>query len=105
MRRINEIRRETPALGRIDVRFLATENPSLIAYAKGRGIGTTIVCVNVDPHSPQVGIALVPDDLDLPHAFAVRDLLSGAVHRWSTGPNYVRLDPVVSPVHIFRVEP
>ena len=105
VRRLNEIRRETPALRRIDVRFLTTENPSLIAYAKGRGLGATIVCVNVDPHSPQVGIALVPDDLDLPRTFAVRDLLSGEVHRWSTGPNYVRLDPVVSPVHIFRVEP
>ena len=105
VRRINAIRRETPALGRIDVRFLTTENPSLIAYAKGRGMGTTIVCVNVNPHAPQVGIALVPGDLDLPHAFSVRDLVSGDVHRWSTGPNYVRLDPVVSPFHIFRVEP
>ena len=105
VRRLNEIRRETPALRRIDVRFLATENPALIAYAKGHGMGTTIVCVNVDPHNVQIGIALVPDDLDLPHAFAVRDLLSGDVHRWSRGPNYVRLDPVVSPVHIFRVEP
>ncbi len=105
VRRLNEIRRETPALRRIDVRFLATENPALIAYAKGHGMGTTIVCVNVDPHNAQIGIALVPDDLDLPDAFAVRDLLSGDVHRWSRGPNYVRLDPVVSPVHIFRVEP
>ena len=105
VRRVNEIRRETPALGRIDVRFLATENPALLAYAKGRGVGTTIVCVNVDPHTAQVGIALVPDDLDLPHSFSVRDLVSGAVYRWSTGPNYVRLDPVVSPFHIFRVEP
>ena len=105
VRRLNEIRRETPALRRIDVRFLATENPALMAYAKGHGMGTTIVCVNVDPHNVQIGIALVPDDLDLPDAFAVRDLLTGDVHRWSRGPNYVRLDPVVSPVHIFQVEP
>lgn len=105
VRRVNEIRRETPALRRIDVRFLSTENPALLAYAKGRGMGTTIVCVNVDPHAAQVGIALVPDDLDLPHAFSVRDLLSGAVYRWSMGPNYIRLDPLVSPFHIFRVEP
>ncbi len=105
VRRLNAIRRETPALERIDVRFLATENPALLAYAKGRGMGTTVVCVNVDPHAAQEGIALMPDDLDLPHAFSVRDLVSGAVYRWGTGPNYVRLDPIVSPFHILRVEP
>jgi starch synthase (maltosyl-transferring) len=105
IRRLNEIRRASSPLGRIDVRFLATENHSLIAYAKGRGIGAILVCVNVDPHSAHEGIAMVPDDLDIPREFTVRDLITGALHRWRTGSNYVRLDPAVTPAHVFVVEP
>ncbi len=104
MRRLNQIRRGAPALGRIATRFMATENDSLIAYAKGRGVGTILVCVNVDPHSAHEGIAMVPGDLDLPGEFTVRDLITGAVHRWRIGPNYVRLDPAVTPAHVFLVE-
>ena len=105
VRRLNEIRRVSPALGRIDVRFMATENHNLIAYAKGRGLGAILVCVNVDPHTAHEGIAMVPGDLDLPQEFTVRDLVTGAVHRWGIGPNYIRLDPAASPAHIFSVEP
>ncbi|MFN0089539.1 MAG: alpha-amylase family glycosyl hydrolase, partial [Acidimicrobiales bacterium] len=104
VRRLNEIRRAAPALTRIDVRFMATENDALIAYAKGRGRETIIVCVNVDPHAAREGLAVVPGDLDLPHEFTVRDLVTGAVHRWRVGPNYVRLDPAVTPAHVFAVE-
>ena len=105
VRRLNEIRRLHPALGRIDVRFLDTENPALLAYAKGRGMGAIIVCVNVDPHNAQEGIALVTGDLDLPAGFGVRDLVTGALHRWGVGRNYVRLDPAATPAHVFQVEP
>ena len=105
VRRLNEIRRASPALRRIDVRFMATENHNLIAYAKGRGLGAVLVCVNVDPHNTHEGIAMVPGDLDLPREFTVRDLVTGAVHRWGIGANYVRLDPATTPAHVFSVEP
>jgi starch synthase (maltosyl-transferring) len=104
VRRINEIRRASPALGRIDVRFMATQNENLIAYAKGRGPGAILVCVNVDPHNAHEGIAMVPGDLDLPGRFTVRDLVTGAVHRWGLGANYIRLDPAATPAHVFVVE-
>ena len=104
MRRLNEIRRASPALGRIDVRFLETANPALIAYAKGSGPGTIIVCVNVDPHSAHEGIALVPDDLGLPDGFRVRDLITGEIYSWSVGANYIRLDPALTTAHVLRVE-
>ncbi len=104
VRRLNEIRRSSPPLQRIDVRFLTTENDALLAYAKGHGIGTMIVCVNVDPHAAHEGIAEVPGDLGLPPSFTVRDLVTGDVHRWSVGRNYVRLDPAVTPAHVLRVE-
>ncbi|MGD9694094.1 MAG: alpha-1,4-glucan--maltose-1-phosphate maltosyltransferase [Thermoleophilia bacterium] len=104
VRRINHIRRESPPLHDLAVRFLETHNPSLIAYAKGRGPGAILVCVNLDPHSAQEGGVEVPGDLDLPAEMTVRDLLSGAVYRWRHGGNYVRLEPGVAQAHILRVE-
>ena len=104
VRRLNEIRRVSPPLQRIEVRFLDTENPNLLAYVKGYGIGAMIMCVNVDPHTAHEGIALVPDDIGLPPRFRVRDLVTGDVHDWGTGANYVRLDPSVTPAHVFRAE-
>ncbi len=104
VRRLNEIRRSSPPLGRIDVRFLPTENPALLAYAKGHGIGAIIVVVNVDPHAAHEGIADVPGDLGLPGSFTVRDLVTGEIHRWGVGRNYVRLDPAMTPAHVLRVE-
>ena len=77
---------------------------ALIAYAKGIGPGAIIVVVNVDPHTAQEGLAMVSDDLGLPGAFAVRDLVTGDVYGWSIGPNYVRLDPAVTTAHVLRVE-
>ncbi len=104
VRRLNEIRRASPPLRRIDVRFVPTENPALLAYVKGHGAGAIIVVVNVDPHAAQEGIADLPADLGLPGGFAVRDLVTGDVYRWHVGRNYVRLDPAVTPAHVLRVE-
>jgi starch synthase (maltosyl-transferring) len=102
--RVNQVRRESPPLQRIDVRFLQTANPALIAYAKGTGRDAILVCVNLDPHSPQEGLCVVPPELGLPGEFPVRDLVTGALYTWSHGGNYVRLDPEVIPFHLLRAE-
>jgi len=104
VKRLNEIRRASPALGRIDVRFLDAANPALIAYAKGTGIDAILVVVNLDPSSAHEGLVGVPAELGTPAQFSVRDLVSGAVFRWGVGGNYVRLDPSVAPMHVLRVE-
>jgi starch synthase (maltosyl-transferring) len=104
VRRLNEIRRANPPLARIDVRFLETANPALIAYAKGTGNGAMIVVVNLDPFAAHEGVAVIPAELGLPAAFTARDLISGAVYRWGAGSNYVRLDPSVAPMHVLRAE-
>jgi starch synthase (maltosyl-transferring) len=104
VKRLNEIRRASPALRRIEVRFLDAANPALIAYAKGTGIDAVIVVVNLDPFAAHEGLVSVPPELGAPAQFQARDLVSGAVFRWSTGGNYVRLDPSVAPMHILRVE-
>ena len=101
-KRLNEIRRENPALQRFDnLAFLETESDNLLAYVKQRG-GNTIVCVvNVDPLSWHEGLAIVPAALGLPPAFPVRDLLSGESYVWHTGRNYVALGPGQS--HVVQV--
>ena len=69
-------------------------------------MGAIIVCVNVDPHSAQEGIALVPDDLDLPDGFArARPGDRRRPPAGRRGANYVRLDPARAARHVFRVEP
>jgi starch synthase (maltosyl-transferring) len=105
VRRLNEIRRASPPLWRIDVRFLETANPALIGYAKGTGEGAIIVVVNLDPWDAHEGLVVIPPVLGLPAAFTARDLVSGEVFRWGSGGNYVRLDPAVAPMHVMRAEP
>ena len=92
--RLNEIRRAYP--GFRDVRavtFLETANEHLLAYARGTGPDTVIVCVNLDPVAPAEGLAVVGDDLGLPWEFEVTDLLTGERYRWASGRNYVLLPP------------
>ncbi len=101
---LNRIRREHPALQHLDdIRFLATENDALIAYAKSFVDDTVVCVVNLDPVSAQVGVAVVPGDLGLPPVFEVIDLLSDERFTWHTGRNYVRLDPSERPAHVFHV--
>jgi starch synthase (maltosyl-transferring) len=104
IRRINEIRRENPALQVLsNVFWLDTHNDGLMAYAKQAPGNTVLVVVNLDPHNAQEGSAVIPAHLGLPPVFAIEDLLTGDHYDWRIGPNYVRLDPAGSQAHIFRV--
>ncbi len=106
IRRINELRREHPALQELsNLRFLDTENDALVGFAKRTGDDTVIAIVNVDPQHAQEGVAIVPYELGLPPAFAIEDALSGERFDWRLGRNYVRLDPVFRVAHIFFVRP
>ncbi|MGH3129448.1 MAG: alpha-1,4-glucan--maltose-1-phosphate maltosyltransferase [Gaiellaceae bacterium] len=102
VRRLNEVRRENPALQRVEnIAFLETESDHLIAYAK-REAGNTVVCaVNLDPLAPREGLAILPAWLGLPPAFPVRDLLTGETFVWHIGRNYLGLGPGQS--HVLRV--
>jgi starch synthase (maltosyl-transferring) len=101
--RINHIRRENPALRRLDnINFLTTENDALIAYAKRTDDNTIISVVTLDPVNPQEGVVVVPYGLGLPPVFTVTDLLSGESFEWRMGRNFVRLDPY-RVAHLLRV--
>jgi starch synthase (maltosyl-transferring) len=102
---INRARRENPALQRLsNVTFLETENEALIAYAKQSGNNTVITVVNLEPHTAQEGLAVVPAHLGLPPIFGVHDLLTGERFTWGIGRNYVRLEPGIRQGHVIRVE-
>jgi starch synthase (maltosyl-transferring) len=100
---LNRIRREHPALQQLrDLTFLDTGSDALVAHAKRQGDDLLITVVNIDPHTIQEGVVVVPADLGLPPAFAVVDLLSGERYDWGIGRNYVRLDPGYRAAHVFQ---
>jgi starch synthase (maltosyl-transferring) len=102
IRLLNEIRRANRSLQRVDnVTFLETESDFLIAYAKQSDSDTLIVCVNLDPHEPRDGLAIVPAELGLPPAFTVQDLLTDKSFAWGVGRNYVLLGP--GQAHVMHV--
>ncbi len=109
VRRINEIRRENPALHGIRrLRFHGIDNEQLIAYSKTTEdySNVILVVVNLDPRNPQSGwTSLDLGDLGVGpmESFEVEDLLTGATHTWQGSSNFVRLDAGGEPTHVFRV--
>ena len=121
--RVNQIRRENPALHSNDsLRFLSIDNPSIIAYAKRSpdGQNTVVTVVNLDPHHTQSGWvnlsaawvsgadgAADKDGAEVPAPPAQRwqmhDLLSQQRFVWEGDWHFVQLDPHRMPTHVFRV--
>ena len=94
IRRLNEIRRENPALQVLDnVRFLDTHNDGLIAYVKQSPGNCLIVVGQPRPlRRRRRASAVIPAELGLPPVFTVEDLLTGEHFDWRIGANYVRLE-------------
>ncbi|HLY59596.1 MAG TPA: alpha-1,4-glucan--maltose-1-phosphate maltosyltransferase [Terriglobia bacterium] len=107
--RINGIRRENPAMqSDLNLRFHATDNPSIICYSKATEDFSNIivVIVNLDPSHTQAGwIDLDPSLIGLmgSTAFQVHDLLSDGRFLWQGARNYVELEPESLPAHILHV--
>jgi len=109
--RVNEIRRENPALQHNrGLRFFQTDNEQILCYAKAMpdGDDLVIVAVNLDPHNTQSGWVRVPvGDLNFTAAddgtYQVHELIGQARYVWRGEWNYVELDPRSCPAQIFRV--
>ncbi len=105
--RVNRIRREHPALQRLDnLRFLQTEAEPVLAYWKGAPGDDLIVVVNTDPHHTHETFVHVPvDELGLGHhqPYQVVDLLTGERYAWAGARNFVRLDPSDKVGHVLRI--
>lgn len=105
--RVNRVRREHPALQRLDnLRFLHTEYEPVLAYLKRAPDDDLIVVVNTDPHHAHETFVHVPvDDLGLGQhqPFQVVDLLTDERYVWHGSRNFVRLDPSDKVGHVLRV--
>ncbi len=102
--KLNRVRREHPALQELsNITFLDTANDALIAYAKQTGTDTVICVVNLDPHQPQQGVAVIPASLGLPPTFTVQDQLTGEHFQWRIGANFIGLDPGSRQAHVLAV--
>ena len=107
--RVNRIRRENPALQQDhSLRFFDVDNDVLLCYAKTTPDNAEIILVvaSLDPHHTQSGWVTLPLDLlglQVAHPYQVHDLLTGARFLWSGARNYVEINPLVAPAHIFRL--
>jgi starch synthase (maltosyl-transferring) len=111
IRRLNGIRRDSIALqSNVNVQFHPVDNPQLIAYSKtseDRG-DKILVVVNLDPFNRQMGfidVVLKEFRLAAGESYVMHDLLTDKKFVWQGSRNYVELNPVVLPAHVFRVEP
>jgi len=112
--RLNEIRRNHPALQRLrNIAFHTTDDDTILAYSRrltaaqsptGRA-DLVIVIAGLDPHGARATMV----HLDLPALgmewgshFVAHDLVTGQEWHWGEHV-YVRLDPHVEPVHIVHV--
>jgi starch synthase (maltosyl-transferring) len=108
--RLNEIRKAHPATHWLrNLRFHYVDQPELICFSKRsqREEDTVLVVVNLNPHAPReatVWLDLPALGMDERSQFVVSDELSGESYQWGQV-NYVRLDPALTPAHIFTVTP
>jgi starch synthase (maltosyl-transferring) len=112
--RLNEIRRRHPALHWLrNLRFHHPDRPEILCFSKsapwGRagetGHDTVLVVVNLDPHQAREATVWLDTSVlgvEPGEIFRVDDELSGESYRWGQA-NYIRLDPAMSPAHIFTV--
>jgi starch synthase (maltosyl-transferring) len=107
--RVNQIRRENPALHRDwSLRFHPTDNEQLLCYSKQTADGSNIVIavVNLDPHHTQAGwieLPLAEFGIETTQPFQAHDLLGEGRFLWHGPRNYVELNPHVTPAHLFRL--
>ena len=108
--RLNEIRREHPALCQLrTIRFHGVDNEALIAYSKfdPQTGDTVLVVVNLNPFGAEQGtvwldmgaLGMAPYD-----GFRVRDEITGEEYQWGQS-NFVRLEPARAVAHILVLPP
>ncbi|MCW3494311.1 DUF3416 domain-containing protein [Microbacterium sp. SSM24] len=115
LRRLNEIRRDHPALRQLrNLTVHWSDDDAILVFAKhlpgalsptGRS-DTLIVVANTDPHSVRqtmVHLDTTVWGVEPGDAFDVEDLVTGARWTWSDH-NFVMLDAFTDPVHILHVK-
>ncbi len=106
MTRLNQWRREHPALQRLrNLTFHSSTNDHIVTYSKSDGDDLILVVCTVDPYGVREGVL----DLDMPalgldwdDTFVARELVTGQTWAWNRSP-YVRLDPHSEVAHIIHI--
>jgi starch synthase (maltosyl-transferring) len=107
--RVNQIRRENPALqADLNLNFHPVDNEQIIAYSKMSDdlLNIIVAVVNLDPQRTQAGMVELPLDLfhlDPRQPYQMHDLLTDAKYVWRGPRNYVELNPQRLPAHIFCI--
>lgn len=107
--RVNRIRRDNAALQHNHhLQFHSTDNPQLLAYSKSTkdGSNAVLTVVNLSPHythSGWVDFSLEDLGVSTSRSFQMHDQLTDARFLWQGRKNYVQLNPVILPAHIFTV--
>ena len=105
--KVNKIRHENPAFwSNTNLRFHQVDNEQIIAFTKTTEdrSNEVLVVVNLDPHYKQAGFITLPlEDLGLDprQPYQAHDLLTDARYIWHGARNYVELNPLTVPAHIF----
>lgn len=106
---VNRIRNDNPALHHDwNLKFHVIENDQMICYSKRTEdlANILLVVINLDPHHTHSGWVQLPLEefgLSAQEPYQVHDMLSGARYLWHGARNYVELNPLVIPAHIFRI--
>ena len=109
IKRLNQIRRENPALHANDsLAFHEIDNDLLLAYSKRSADGGNLLLmvVSLDGRHRQAGwlqLDLAALGLAADETVQAHDLISDARYLWSGGRVYVELDPEIMPAHVFRL--
>ncbi len=107
--RLNRIRKDNPALWTTwNLSFEEADNDFILYYMKSSPDmeNTLLIVVSLDPFHPQSGWLRAPTEklgITPGAPFLVYDLLSEDKYIWQSEWNFIKLDPRVLPVHIFRV--
>jgi starch synthase (maltosyl-transferring) len=107
VRKINQIRRDHPALGLLaNLRFLESDNDKVLAFSKGvPGHAPIQALVSLDPTKEQeASIWLDIPEVATHTSYRLHELISGTMRKWRPEDNRVLLDPSVEPALIFTVE-
>lgn len=106
---LNQARRSHPALQQLrNLKFHSIANPNIFCFSKSTSdfSDRLIGVVNLDPQKVQEGMI----ELDLAalgladnQTFLVHDLMTNQTWTWKGQKNYVRLDPQITPAHLFVV--
>lgn len=108
LKRLNQIRRQQPALQRLDrLTFHPIDSEHLLAYSKRTADGSNVVLtvVNLDPkHAHSAWLELPRDDIQMRGGtYEVYDLLNDRTFTWQGARAYIELNPFDMPAHVFQI--